>query len=253
MNAFLVMVYRQVLRFWRQQSRFLGSIINPIVWLLFFGLGWNRLFSGPIAGNVFGNTNYISFLIPGLIMMTVFSNGFISGIALIWDKQFGFIKETLVAPVHRGWVISGRIIGDSLVALFQGLIIAIIALPFAKSLNILGILLVIPIAFLLSVAFSSLGITIATKMKSPEGFQIIMNILMLPLIFLSGAMYPVKIMPKWMQILAYLNPLTYAVDSARYFLIYQNSLPIILDIFILSALSILFLYIAILSFNKATI
>ncbi|MCD6324618.1 MAG: ABC transporter permease [Desulfurococcales archaeon] len=247
------MVYRQVKRFFRARSRVLGTLLNPIIWVLFFGLGWSNVFNFPMAKAIFGGVDYLTFLAPGVIGMTVFTASFISGVSVIWDKQFGFLKEVLVAPVSRAEAMVGRLVGDSLTTLLQVAIIAGLMYVIAGSLNPWGAAPTLLLAFLASLAFSSLGVVLALKMRSMEGFQLIINLLMLPLLFLSGAFYPLNTMPEWMKALSYVNPLTYAVDGMRYFLAGTSAINPLLDTAVLSALSAALLTAAAALFRGATI
>ncbi len=218
-------------------------MINSIVWLIFFGMGWSGFMRG---------LNYLRFLAPGIFMITIFSHSVFSGISVIWDKELGFLKEVLVAPASRKESIAGRIIGDSIIAIVQGIVILTLSFLLVR-MNVLGILPSIVFGFLLAIAFSSLGVCIALRTRSMEGFQMILSILILPLIFLSGAIFPIDAMPSWMKVLAYLNPMTYAVDGARVYLSGMRSLPILLDWVILSAVTALSLGLAMVSFERSTI
>ena len=250
MRAFSVMIYRQIKRFGRARSRVAGMIINPLIWLVFFGVGWSGVFRGA---RVFGGVDYLTYLAPGIFAMTIFNQSFISGISVIWDKEFGFLKEVLVAPASRKESIAGRIVGDSIVATIQGLVILLLTF-LLTNLRLAGVIPSLAVGFLLAVAFSSFGVGIATRMESMEGFQMIMGVLMLPLIFLSGAIYPINVMPGWMMMLAYLNPLTYAVDSARHFLVGRGAnFTILLDVSVLIILASVFLGVAMIAFERATI
>lgn len=255
MEALTTMAYRQLKRFTRARSRVVGMIINPLIWLVFFGLGWSRVFDNPMAKMIFGGVDYLTFLAPGIFAMTVFNMSFIAGVSVIWDKQFGFLKEVLVAPASRKEGILGRIIGDSLVALAQGAIILLLTYPLAESLRLSGFLPVFGIGFLLSMAFSGFGVSLALKMESMEGFQMVLGIIMLPLTFLSGAIYPIDTMPSWMKALAYINPLTYAVDGARHFLVGENVTKFALttDVGLLALLALFLVGVAMTEFEKATI
>ncbi len=250
MRGFNIMVYRQIKRFMRAKSRVVSMIVNPLIWLVFFGIGWSGVFRGA---RIFGGVSYLTYLAPGIFAMTIFNQSFISGMSVIWDKEFGFLKEVLVAPASRKETILGRIVGDSIVATVQGLII--LALTFLLTrLNVLGVIPALFVGFLLAMAFSSFGVGMATKMESVEGFQMIIGILMLPLIFLSGAIYPISAMPGWMKVLAYINPMTYAVDGTRYYLVGKATMfPISVDIFVLLALTLAFLAVAMFAFERATV
>ncbi|WP_202319450.1 ABC transporter permease [Archaeoglobus neptunius] len=250
MRALFVMIYRQLRRFTRAKSRVAGMIINPLVWFIFFGVGWSGVFRDT---RMFGGVDYLTYLAPGIFAMTVFNQSFISGISVIWDREFGFLKEVLVAPASRKETIAGRIIGDSVVATLQGFVILILTIFLAK-IRLAGVLPALFIGFLLSIAFSSFGVSVATRMRSMEGFQMIMAVLMLPLIFLSGAIYPISAMPWWMKFMAYINPLTYAVDGARVFLTgVRGIFPVIHDVILIALISSALLGVAMLLFERSTI
>ncbi|MBP1912707.1 ABC transporter permease [Thermococcus stetteri] len=255
MEALTTMAYRQLKRFTRARSRVVGMIVNPLIWLIFFGLGWSKVFDNPMARVIFGGVDYLTFLAPGIFAMTVFNMSFIAGVSVIWDKQFGFLKEVLVAPSSRRGSILGRIIGDSLVTLAQGAIILVLTYPLAESLKLGGFLPALGVGFLLAMAFSGFGVSLALKMESMEGFQMVMMVLMLPLIFLSGAIYPIDTMPGWMKALAYVNPLTYAVDGARHFLVGASVAKFSLgvDLGVLAVLAAILVGLAVVEFERATI
>ncbi len=253
LGGMYVMVYRQVKRFFRARSRVLGTLLNPLIWVLFFGLGWANVFNFPMAKEIFGGVDYLTFLAPGVIGMTVFTVSLISGISVIWDKQFGFLKEVLVAPVSRAESIIGRLVGDSITTLIQVVVIAALMYVIACDLNPWGVIPMLLISFLASLTFSSVGVVLALRIRSMEGFQLLINLFMLPLLFLSGAFYPLKTMPEWMKLLAYVNPLTYTVDGMRYFLSGVSAFNPVLDISLLSALTVAFLGAAAVLFQKATI
>ncbi len=255
MQAFSVMFYRQVLRFFRARARVVAMIVNPLIWLLFFGLGWSRVFQSPMARMIFGGVDYLTFLAPGIFAMTLFSQSFIGGVSVIWDKQFGFLKEILVAPAPRSASIAGRIVGDATLVTLQGLVVLLLTFPLAHALRPAGLLPSLFLGFLMALAFAGLGTALALKMESLEGFQMFMMILILPLTFLSGAIYPIAAMPGWMQALAYANPLTYAVDGARHYLVGEAAarFSLALDWGLLLLLGLGFLLLAVLAFRRATL
>ncbi len=250
MRAFTTMVYRQTKRFTRARSRVVGMIVNPLIWLIFFGVGWSGVFKNA---RVFGGVSYLAYLAPGVFAMTVFNQSFVSGISVIWDREFGFLKEVLVAPASRKETIAGRIFGDSIVATAQGFVILLLSFALTR-LDVRGIVPSLIMGLLLAIAFSSFGVCMATKMESVEGFQMVMGVLMLPIIFLSGAIYPIQAMPEWMRVLAYLNPLTYAVDGARHYLVGRaTSFSLQFDWCILTLLAAFLLSTAMILFERATI
>jgi len=234
-------VYRQVKRWFSARSRLVSTVLNPLVWIIFLGLGWGSVFSasgfkGALPGipmppglsisdliqkyfnTIFGGIDYLTFMVSGMASMTVFMASFIGGISVIWDKQFGYLKETLVAPASRKLVIAGRILGDAIVTTIQGLVIILLGFIIASGLRIAGVGIALIYLFLLAITFSSLGTVIALKLSSVEGFQMIVNLLTMPLMFMSGVFYPFTTMPSWMQAIALYNPLSYAVHAVRYWL-----------------------------------
>ncbi len=254
MRVFSTMIYREMKRFIRSKARVIGSLINPIIWLVLFGKGWSGAFNFPGASMIFGGVDYMTYLVPGIVAMTVFNMSFIQGITIIWDKQFGFIKEILVAPASREEAILGRITGGAITAMIQGVIILALSFFMTSSLKLSGVIPTLGLSFIVGLAVAGMGVAIAMKMSSMEGFQMIMTMIMLPMTFLSGAFYPVKTMPEWMQWLAKVNPLTYAVDGSRYYLSgVASTFSLTTDWLVLSGLAILFMGIAVIEFRKATI
>jgi ABC-2 type transport system permease protein len=279
MHAFASMVYRQIKRWMGSRSRLISTVIQPLLWLIFLGLGFGGVFNPenidlsklginatlPLAGNiisryfnsVFGGVDYVTYLVSGMVAMTAFIGSFISGISVIWDKQFGFLKETLVAPAPRGVIILGRIVGDAIVNTIQSIIIITLALLFTTGIKLSGIPIALLYIFIMSLGFTSLGTVISLKFQSVEGFQVIVNILTMPLMFASGVFYPVTSMPDWMQVFAMINPLTYAVHASRYWLAgasvgfdYMDSVT---DLLILAATAGVLVLLAAKAFEKTTI
>jgi len=279
MHAFASMVYRQIKRWMGSRSRLISTVIQPLLWLIFLGLGFGGVFNPenidlsklginatlPLAGNiisryfnsVFGGVDYVTYLVSGMVAMTAFIGSFISGISVIWDKQFGFLKETLVAPAPRGVIILGRIVGDAIVNTIQSIIIITLALLFTTGIKLSGIPIALLYIFIMSLGFTSLGTVISLKFQSVEGFQVIVNILTMPLMFASGVFYPVTSMPNWMQVFAMINPLTYAVHASRYWLAgasvgfdYMDSVT---DLLLLAATAGVLVLLAAKAFEKTTI
>jgi ABC-2 type transport system permease protein len=281
LNAFTAMVYRQLKRWWNNRSRIVMTVVNPLVWMVFLGLGWGGIFSPqnmptvPGVSNmpvlidmlrkavenyfeqIFGGVDYITFMVTGIVVMSAFMASFISGISVIWDKQFGFLKETLVAPAPRGVVILGRIVGDSIVASVQALLIALVSLLLTTRISLINTPIAILYVFITTLGFTALGTAISLKFSSMEGFQMIVNFTTMPLIFVSGVFYPVTTMPEWMKYVAMFNPLTYSVHAVRLWLAgasvgfdYMNALT---DLAILIAFTAFMTIIAVKIFEKATV
>ncbi len=253
MRVFTTMVYRELKRFSHSRARVLGSIINPLIWLIFFGKGWAGVFDNPMAAPIFGGVDYMTYLVPGIVAMTVFNMSFMQGITIIWDKQFGFLKEILVAPASRTEAILGRITGGAIMALIQGVIILTLSFALAD-LKVSGVLPAFGLGFIVGIAIAAMGVAIALRMTSMEGFQMVIMMIMLPMTFLSGAFYPIRTMPEWMQWLAKINPLTYAVDGSRYYLAgVAPTFGITTDWLVLTALAAVLVGVAAFEFRRATI
>lgn len=200
---------RQIKRYFRSKSRIIGSLGQPILFLVALGYGLGPVFSKA------GGGNYIQFLAPGVIAMSILFTAIFSGIEIIWDRQFGFLKETLVAPVSRFSIMLGRSLGGATTASFQGIIVLIIAIIAGFRPDIA---LVIPALFfmvLIALIFTALGTAIASRLEDMQGFQLIMNFVMMPIFFLSGALFPLSSAPSAIKFIATINPLSYGVDGLR--------------------------------------
>ena len=247
------MWYRQIKRFLRAKSRVVGTAVQPVMWLVFFGMGLGGAMRLAAARPGSASLDYLSFMAPGVIMMSVFMTSFMSGISVIWDREFGFLKEVLVAPVPRSASILGRALGDTTTAIIQGLIILVMTSVLAPQVRLSGVPLAAAFMFMVSLTFTSQGIVIGSRMKSMEGFHMLVNLIMLPLVFLSGAIYPIDNMPLWMKGIAYVNPLTYGVDLARWLLTGVSQMDPVFDLTLLLVLTAVMIAIASYAFNKATI
>jgi ABC-2 type transport system permease protein len=232
MSAIYILWLRQVKRYFRSRPRILASLGQPLLFLLALGFGF-----GPIFQRA-GQGSYIQFLAPGVIAMSILFTAIFSGIELIWDRQFGFLKETLVAPVPRTLIMAGRTLGGATVALFQGAIVVLICLLAGFRVSSLSAL---PLAFffmiLVAVMFTAMGTAIASVLSDFQGFQLVMNFLVMPIFFLSGALFPLTGLPKALEILASLDPLTYGVDGIRGALIGAGHFSAALDTAVLAVLT----------------
>jgi ABC-2 type transport system permease protein len=251
-QAIYVMWLRQMKRFVRSKSRLVVSIIQPLFFLLILGSGFNQFQLADI-----GNIDYRSFLAPGIITMAIVFSSMFTGISVLWDKQFGFLQEVLVAPVSRLSIIIGRTLGGASVALVQGFIILLISIflgiPFPEPLGILLILL-----FMIFTAFTAVGfgLIFASKMNDFQSFPIIMNLVMMPLILLSSAFFTVIDTPMLLSI-ARVNPVFYMVDGLRGSLFgpaYLDSLyvnPPLINLIVVVSLSLITISVGSYSFNKS--
>lgn len=210
LRAVYIIWYRDILRFWREKIRLIGAFGMPLLFLVVFGSGLSRSM-GMLAPGV----DFTKFMFPGIVSMVVIMQSLMSGMSVVWDREFGFLKEVLVAPVSRTAVAAGKVFGGSTIGTVQGILILVFAPLAGVSLSPLLILKLIPVLFVTGCAVAGVGILIATRLRSMEAFQMVMNILMLPMIFLSGVFFPLGNLPTWMTVLVKLNPVTYAVASIR--------------------------------------
>jgi ABC-2 type transport system permease protein len=223
---------REMKRFLRVKARIVGSLLMPIFFLAFLGLPMSFIPVRQIPG--LEGTGYLDFLAPGIVGMTLLFAGTMSGASVIWDKEFGFLKEVLVAPVNRFSVILGRSLGGMTTAIIQALIIVGIAVAMGVNLySVPGFFLAILIMIFTCATFTGFGLIIATKLGNLEGFMAIMNLIVFPIFLLSGALFPIQSMPSWLRYVMYIDPLTYGVDGLRGTLIGVNAFPLWLDFTVL--------------------
>ena len=203
--------YRDVVRFKRDRVRMFSSLGMPVVYLFVFGSG----LSPAMAEMGGGRIDFKQFMFPGVLTMTVLFTSVFSAVSIVWDREFGFLKEVMVAPVSRVAVALGKVAGGSTVSLFQGLIVLLLAPVLGVDLSISQIVTLIGLMILLAVMMTALGILIAARQTSMEGFHMMMNFVLLPMFFLSGAFFPLRGIPIWMEVLSKLDPVTYDVDPLR--------------------------------------
>src|SRR3982751_3099576 len=210
MRVIYILWLREVKKYLRSRTQMIASLGSPIMYLGVLGFGL-----GPVFRRA-GEGSYLQFMAPGVIGMTVLFSSMFSGIALLWDRQFGFLKETLVAPVPRLWIMTGRTLGGATVAMIQGVLIFLVTLVAGFR---PGGFAVLPTALLImaltAVVFAGLGTAIGSTLRDMQGFQLVMNFLVMPIFFLSGALYPLANLPKALAVLTRIDPLTYGVDGVR--------------------------------------
>ena len=245
MSAIYILWLREIKRYLRSRARIFGSLGQPLLFLLALGFGLGPVFQKAGAGN------YFQFLSPGVIAMSILFTAIFSGIQVIWDRQFGFLKETLVAPVPRFQIMFGKTLGGATVATFQGIIVLVIS-------TILGFRPVIspalPFVFvfmiLIAVFFTALGTAIASLFEDMQGFQFVMNFVVQPVFFLSGALFPLTNLPKVLRIITSIDPLSFGVDGIRGSLIATSHFGIFTDLSVLSVLTLIMLLIGTYLFSK---
>ena len=248
MNTIYILWLRQVKKYFRSKSRIIGSLGQPILFLVALGFGF-----GPVYQKA-GGGNYMQFLVPGVISMGILFTSVFSGIEIIWDRQFGFLKETLVAPVSRLKIMIGRTLGGATVAVLQGIIIFLISLLVGFRPQSIGMLFLAFIFMLLTALFfTALGTAIASLLEDMQGFQLIVNLLIMPLFFLSGALFPLEGLPTALTVIASVDPLSYGVDGLRGSLVNSFHFGLPVDLLVLSSITVLILIIGSYLFSKIEI
>ncbi len=245
MKAIYILWLRQLKRYYRSPSRLIGSFGQPLLFLIALGYGFGSIFQRA------GGGNYIEFLSPGIIAQSVLFTSIFSGVEIIWDRQFGFLKETLVAPVSRLNIVIGRTLGGATVAVIQGLIVLILSLFIGFQLtNFAQFPLAVIFIILLALLFTALGTAIASSIDDIHGFQLIMNFLVMPLFFLSSALFPLQGLPKVFQMIASVNPLSYGVDGIRGSLTGVSYFGLTTDFLVLSTVTTILLFIGSYLFSR---
>jgi ABC-2 type transport system permease protein len=235
MNAIYILWLRQLKRQWRAKSRIIGSIGQPILFLLALGFGFGPIFAAA------GGGSYIDFIAPGIIAMGILFNAVFSGMEIIWDKQFGFLKETLVAPVSRTKIMIGRTLGGATVAVIQGIVVFIITLFVGfRATSIGGFFLSLVFMILIALLFTSIGTAIASVLEDMQGFGLIVNFFIMPIFFLSGALFPLTGLPTVVAFLAKIDPLTFGVDAIRGTLVGGNYFSLGTDALVLTIITATF-------------
>jgi ABC-2 type transport system permease protein len=214
LRAVYIIWYRDILRYWRDRWRLVASLAQPLLFLVVFGSGLSSSLGGGLFDGGRG-LSYIQFMFPGIIGMSILFTAIFGAMSIVWDREFGFLKEVLVAPIDRWAVAVGKALGSTTQAMIQGLIILILAPFVGVHLSLLTVLEIVPLAAVLAFGLSSLGVAIASMMRSLQGFQVVMNFLMMPMFFLSGALFPLTNLPGWMTVLTRINPASYGIDPLR--------------------------------------
>ncbi len=236
MNTIYILWLRQLKRYLRSKSRILGSLGQPLLFLIAMGFGF-----GPVFERA-GQGSYIQFLAPGIIAMSIIFTSIFNGIEIIWDRKFGFLKETLVAPVPRTHIMIGRTLGGGTVGTIQGMIVLLLSIAIGfRPVSLPAIIPAILIMFVTALLFTALGTAIASLLEDMQGFQLIMNFLVMPLFFLSGALFPLEGLPAALTVVARIDPLSYGVDALRHLLLGASYLGLATDVVALTGITALFI------------
>ncbi|MDQ3938133.1 MAG: ABC transporter permease, partial [Chloroflexota bacterium] len=235
--------------------RIVSSLAFPLAFLVIFGAGFGR-----VIGSLAPGVDFMQFIYPGIVAMTVLTSSLFAGVSVVWDREFGFLREILVAPIGRTGIVLGKAAGATLIALLQVAIILLLAPLVGVALNPTILLGLLPMVVILSLGLSALGLIIGLFMTSQHGFQLVIQLLIFPLIFLAGVFFPVDQVPLWMEIISKLNPLTYGVDTIRQIFlgseaglgvtVLGHTMTLLQEAVLISAMTILLLAGAVVAFNR---
>lgn len=243
-----VLWLREMKRFFRAKSRVFGTMAMPLFFLVFLGFGLGRMNVPGVSKNI----DYMNFLVPGIIGMSLLFTSTFAGLSVLWDREFGFLKEIMVAPVSRVSIVVGRIAGGISTSLLQGISILLVShLLGFKTKGFFSFVFSTLFMALVSATFVAIGLGIASQMKDIHGFSLIMNFLIFPLFFLSGALYPIQNLPKIVRSLSYIDPLTYGVDGLRGVLVGASHFSLFFDILAISGFSLLAIIISAYLFERS--
>ena len=246
-TAIYVMWLREMKRLIRAKSRVFGSLIIPLLFLIFLGFGFNDMITTGLGG-----VDYINFLVPGIIGMSMIFTSMFAGLSVLWDRELGFLKEIMVAPVGRISIVLGRIKGSSTTAIFQGILVLLLAILMGFiSISIFAFALSVVFMLFIAITFIGFGLILASKMKDMQGFGLIMNLFIFPLFFLSGALFPLENLPEAIRILSYIDPLTYGVDGLRGAMLGVSTFPILTNLIVLIGFSVFTVMLGAYLFDKS--
>lgn len=243
-DAIAMVWQRALVRFLRQRTRLVGGMVRSIVWLFALGVGLRRSFV-PVEGY-----DYAQYIFPGIIAMAIIFSAVQSAISIVWDREFGFLREILVAPIPRASIVLGKALGAATTSTIQGALILVFAPLAGVSLSFISIALSLMAMFVTAICMSSLGIVIAARLSDFESFSSLQNFVTMPMFLLSGAMFPVVGLPDWFHIMLLFNPLTYGVDLMRGSLLNFHVHSVFLDVVILFLFAFIMLAYAIRLFEK---
>ena len=238
---------RDMVKFMRDRRSFITSLTRPFLWLLAFGFGLRGAVTLP--GMTAGG-DFISFLVPGIAVMTVLFSSMFAAISIVWEREFGFLKELLVAPVPRGAIVAGKLLAGSATALVEVTVMLALSPLIGARFHLAGALASLPLLAAFGMAVNGLGVALAARMKSFEGFGSVVNFVIQPIFFLSGALYPLEGLPRALRVIVLVNPMTYAVDGVRGLCIGHHAFPIALDVAVVLASVVVFGALATRAFDR---
>ncbi len=248
-KAIYVIISREFKRFFRQRGRLIVAVSRPLLWLFIVGAGFGQMV------NISAGINYKQFLLPGIIGMTILFSSVFSTITVVWDREFGFLREMLVAPISRATIVMGKLLSGTALSLFQAMALLMIAPFLGLKITLVDFLIMSLLIALLSLSITAMGLFIASFLTSLEGFNVIMNFIVLPMFFLSGALYPMNALPDILHYLTLINPLSYGIDAFKHVMLTGSGaqggeFPLLLDVTLLCIFSAIMIVLAARSFER---
>ncbi len=245
MAVVYILWLREVRKYLRSRPQIIASLGQPLMYLLVLGFGLGPVFQKS------GQGSYLQFIAPGVVGMAILFTSIFSGVGLLWDRQFGFLKETLVAPVPRLQIMIGRTLGGATIALVQGiLVIAVCLVAGFRPHDLSALPLALLFMALIAIVFAALGTVIGSNLRDMQGFQLTMNFLVMPIFFLSGALFPLADLPLALAVATHVDPLAYGIDGLRGALIGQSYFGAVIDLVVLAGVASCFLALGAWSFSR---
>jgi ABC-2 type transport system permease protein len=236
---------RDMVKFLRDRRNLITSLVRPFLWLVAFGFGLRASVKLPGAG-----PDFVSFLVPGMAAMTVLFSSMFAAISIVWEREFGFLKELLVAPIPRGAIVAAKLAAGSATATVEAALMLALSTLIGARFSVVGALASLPLLAVFGMSVNALGIVVAARMKSFEGFGSVVNFVIQPIFFLSGALYPIDGLPRVLRMIVLINPMSYVVDAVRGLCIGLHHFPIALDVAVALAAALAFGALARRSFDK---
>jgi ABC-2 type transport system permease protein len=248
MSAIYILWLREMKKYSRSRVQIVASLGQPLLYLLVLGFGL-----GPVFQRA-GGGSYLQFVAPGVIGMTILFSSVFSGLGLLWDRQFGFLKETLVAPVPRLQIMIGRTLGGATIAVIQGLLVTVVCVIAGfRPAHLATVPLALGFMLLIATVFAGLGVAVGSSLQDMQGFQLIMNFMVMPLFFLSGALFPLDGLPKVLAAATMIDPLSYGIDGMRSILLEKAHYGARIDFEVLAVVAAVFIVIGAYRFSKIEI
>lgn len=245
MGVIYILWLREIKKYLRSRPQMIASLGQPLMYLLVLGFGLGPVFQKS------GQGSYLQFIAPGVVGMAILFTSIFSGIGLLWDRQFGFLKETLVAPVPRLQIMAGKTLGGATIALIQGtLVLTVCLIAGFRPYSLAALPLALLFMAMIAIVFAGLGTAIGSTLRDMQGFQLIMNFMVMPIFFLSGALFPLSDLPTALEIATHIDPLSYGIDGLRGALIGQSHFDALTDLAVLAAVASCFLALGAWSFSR---